>query len=91
VCATNGIAIFVGDMSKVTVSGGLVFAYGKTITSYGNVILKEYCIFAAAVKETLSSILKMPVAYPLRYRNILIAHTKVFPYNIHFYIDESKT
>jgi len=46
--------------------------------------------FAAAVKETLSNILKMPSAYAVRYRNIRIAHTKVFPYNIHFYIDETK-
>jgi len=32
----------------------------------------------------------MPTAYAMRYRNIRIAHTKVFPYNIHFYIDETK-
>ena len=47
--------------------------------------------FAAAVKETLSTILEMPTAYAVRYRNIRIAHTKVFPYNIHFYIDETQT
>ena len=46
--------------------------------------------FTAAVKETLSSIMKMPAAYAVRYRNIRIAHTKVFPYNVHFYIDETK-
>jgi len=46
--------------------------------------------FVTAVKETLSSILKMPSAYSVRYRNIRIAHTKVFPYNVHFYIDETK-
>ena len=46
--------------------------------------------FAAAVKETLSNILKMPSAYAVRYRNIRIAHTKIFPYNVHFYIDENK-
>ena len=46
--------------------------------------------FVAALKETLSSILKMPSAYSVRYRNIRIAHTKVFPYNVHFYIDETK-
>ena len=44
--------------------------------------------FAAAVKETVSNILEMPSAYAVRYRNIRIAHTKVFPYNVHFYIDE---
>jgi len=47
--------------------------------------------FAAVVKETLSKILKMPSAYAVRYKNIRIAHTKVFPYNVHFYIDETKT
>ena len=46
--------------------------------------------FAAAVKETVSNILKMPSSYAVRYRNIRIAHTKVFPYNVHFYIDETK-
>jgi len=46
--------------------------------------------FAAAVKETLLNILKMPSAYAVRYRNIRIAHTKIFPYNAHFYIDEAK-
>ena len=46
--------------------------------------------FTAAVKEILSNILKMPSAYAVRYRNVRIAHTKIFPYNVHFYIDESK-
>ena len=46
--------------------------------------------FASVVKETLSGILKMPSAYSVRYRNIRIAHTKIFPYNVHFYIDETK-
>lgn len=46
--------------------------------------------FTAAVKATLASILKMPSAYAVRYKNVRIAHTKIFPYNIHFYIDDSK-
>jgi len=46
--------------------------------------------FGAAVKETLANILKMPSAYAVRYKNVRIAHTKFFPYNIHFYIDETK-
>ena len=46
--------------------------------------------FAAAVKETFTSIVTMPSAYAVRYRNVRIAHTKVFPYNVHFYIDEEK-
>ena len=46
--------------------------------------------FSAAVKETVTNILKMPSGYAIRYRNVRIAHTKVFPFNIHFYIDEEK-
>ena len=46
--------------------------------------------FTAAVKETLSNIVNMPSVYAVRYRNVRIAHTKVFPYNVHFYIDEDK-
>ena len=47
--------------------------------------------FISAVKETLSSITKMPSAYRVQYKNVRIAHAKIFPYNIHFYIDETKT
>ncbi|MCL2327487.1 MAG: type II toxin-antitoxin system RelE/ParE family toxin [Bacteroidetes bacterium] len=43
--------------------------------------------FTKAVKETLMRILKMPTAYNVRYKNVRIAHTKTFPYNVHFYID----
>jgi mRNA-degrading endonuclease RelE of RelBE toxin-antitoxin system len=46
--------------------------------------------FVAAIKETLKSIIKMPSAYAVKYRNVRIAHTQIFPYNIHFYIDETK-
>lgn len=41
--------------------------------------------FALAVREAIESIAKMPTAYTTRYKTIRIAHTKVFPYNIHFY------
>ena len=44
--------------------------------------------FVTAVKEAVTDILKMPSAYAVRYKNVRIAHTKIFPYNIHFYIDE---
>jgi len=46
--------------------------------------------FATAVKETVINIVRMPSSYAVRYKNVRIAHTKVFPYNIHFYIDEEK-
>ncbi len=47
--------------------------------------------FTHAVKDALDNILKMPLAYSIRYREVRIAHTKVFPYNIHFYINEPET
>ena len=44
--------------------------------------------FAMAVEQALEQIKKMPTAYSIRYKTVRITHTKVFPYNIHFYIDE---
>jgi len=46
--------------------------------------------FSVAIKETLSNLLKMPSVFAVKYRNVRIAHTKIFPYNIHYYIDETK-
>ncbi len=46
--------------------------------------------FAFAIENTLHQILKTPKAFAIRYKKIRIAHPKVFPYNIHFYIDEFK-
>jgi hypothetical protein len=46
--------------------------------------------FDLSVKNSIAGILKMPSAYAIRYKNIRIAHTKIFPYNIHFYIDEKE-
>lgn len=46
--------------------------------------------FVLAVKEAIANIVKMPSAYAIRYKDVRIAHTKVFPYNVHFYIDEGK-
>jgi mRNA-degrading endonuclease RelE of RelBE toxin-antitoxin system len=42
------------------------------------------------IKEAVANIIKMPSAYTIRYKNVRIAHTRVFPYNIHFFIDEAK-
>lgn len=44
--------------------------------------------FAFAIETAIYKVLKMPTSYSLRYKNIRIAHPKIFPYNIHFYIDE---
>jgi len=46
--------------------------------------------FTSSVKEAILNILKMPSAFAVRYKNVRIAHTKIFPYNIHYYIDEMK-
>ncbi len=45
--------------------------------------------FSMAVQNAIQKIIKMPNAYSIRYKNIRIIHTKTFPYNIHFYVDES--
>lgn len=47
--------------------------------------------FAIAIENAIAQIVKMPAAYAVRYKNVRIAHPKRFPYNIHFYIDKSKT
>jgi hypothetical protein len=44
--------------------------------------------FELSLKETIANVLTMPSAFAIRYKNVRIAHTKVFPYNIHFFIDE---
>lgn len=46
--------------------------------------------FAQAIEDCIVKVLKMPSAYSVRYRNVRIAHPKIFPYNIHFYIEEDK-
>lgn len=44
--------------------------------------------FALAIETAIQKVLKMPTSYSPRYKNVRIAHPKIFPYNIHFYIDE---
>lgn len=44
--------------------------------------------FAFAIEKAIEKVLKMPTAYSPRYKKVRIAHPKIFPYNIHFYIDE---
>jgi mRNA-degrading endonuclease RelE of RelBE toxin-antitoxin system len=43
------------------------------------------------IKEAIVSILKNPTIYSIRYKNIRIAHPKIFPYNIHLYIDTNSS
>ena len=44
--------------------------------------------FALAIEKAIDQVLKSPLIYAPRYKNVRIAHAKKFPYNIHFYIDE---
>ena len=44
--------------------------------------------FALSIETAIQKVLKMPTSYSPRYKNVRIAHPKIFPYNIHFYIDE---
>lgn len=45
--------------------------------------------FSSEIKDTINRILETPHIFAIRYKKVRIAHPKVFPYNIHFYIDES--
>ena len=44
--------------------------------------------FALSIETAIQKVLKMPTSYSPRYKNVRIAHPKILPYNIHFYIDE---
>lgn len=45
--------------------------------------------FSGYIEDTIQKIAEMPTAFSIRYKNVRIAHPKIFPYNIHFYIEES--
>ena len=47
--------------------------------------------FAKAVEQAILNLQKMPAAYAVRYKNVRIAYTPIFPYAIHFYIDEQQS
>ena len=44
--------------------------------------------FAISVKEAIARINAHPEAFTIRYKNVRIAHTKTFPFSIHFYVDK---
>lgn len=44
--------------------------------------------FAVAIEEVIHQVLRAPLAFAVKYKNIRIAHPRKFPYNIHFYVDE---
>lgn len=45
--------------------------------------------FAQSVKQTILRVKANPYAFSVRYKNIRVAHTEIFPYALHFYIDGS--
>jgi hypothetical protein len=44
--------------------------------------------FAQDIKKAILRLKKRPTVHAIRYKNVRIAHPDVFPYAIHFYIDE---
>jgi plasmid stabilization system protein ParE len=44
--------------------------------------------FLTSIENTIKRVLEFPKAYGVRYKNIRIAHPPIFPYSIHFYIDD---
>ena len=47
--------------------------------------------FAQSVKDAILQILKNPGTYAVRYKNVRIAHTKTFPYAIHYFTEDDDT
>lgn len=47
--------------------------------------------FASSIEKAIEQIVDTPQIFAIRYKKVRIAHPKVFPYTIHFYIDESNT
>ncbi|MFI5139463.1 MAG: type II toxin-antitoxin system RelE/ParE family toxin [Sphingobacteriales bacterium] len=46
--------------------------------------------FAREVKACLQRLQKNPLHYEIKYRHVRTAFTAIFPYAIHFYIDDTK-
>jgi plasmid stabilization system protein ParE len=44
--------------------------------------------FAKEVKRSILKLQKNPLGYEVKYRNVRTAFTEIFPYAIHFYIDQ---
>jgi plasmid stabilization system protein ParE len=44
--------------------------------------------FVEAMQKSILKLLEWPKAYAIRYKNVRIAHPPIFPYSIHFYIDD---
>ena len=46
--------------------------------------------FLKSVERVLLNIQEFPKIYAVRYRNVRIARTRTFPFNVHFYSNEKK-
>lgn len=45
--------------------------------------------FALAIREAIERLIANPYAFAIRYRDIRIIHPNIFPFSIHFYINEA--
>jgi hypothetical protein len=46
--------------------------------------------FAEDIKITINRLQKNPLNYEVKYRNVRVACCDVFPYSVHFYINDSE-
>ncbi|MEO6151313.1 MAG: type II toxin-antitoxin system RelE/ParE family toxin [Mucilaginibacter sp.] len=46
--------------------------------------------FAADMKISIDRILSDPFIYEIKYKNIRVSYLDIFPYGIHFFVDERK-
>ncbi len=44
--------------------------------------------FSFEIEKAINHIIKMPYSYSIKYSKIKIAYLRIFPYNIHFYVDK---
>jgi len=46
--------------------------------------------FAREVLQTIKNIQKDPLIYQIKYENTRVAYLNIFPFGVHYYIDESR-
>jgi hypothetical protein len=44
--------------------------------------------FAIEVKNTLNYLVNNPLLFQIKYKTVRIAYTEVFPYSVHYHLDE---
>jgi hypothetical protein len=45
--------------------------------------------FANEVKKTVNCLIKNPLLFQIKYKTVRTAFTEVFPYGVHYHVDES--